>query len=87
MSANGFLAQNLADLLALEVERPVNIETTALGAAMLAGVGAGLFDSLDEAASAVRGQVSTFRPEMDASVRTSRVAAWDQAVQGVRNLS
>jgi glycerol kinase len=82
MSANGFLAQNLADLLALEVERPVNIETTALGAAMLAGVGAGLFDSLDEAASAVRGQVSTFRPEMDASVRTSRVAAWDQAVAG-----
>jgi len=87
MSANGFLAQDLADLLALEVERPANIETTALGAAMLAGVGAGLFPSLEDAASAVRGQVTTFRPEMDSSARASRIAAWDQAVQGVRNLS
>ena len=87
MSANGFLAQDLADLLALEVERPVNIETTALGAAMLAGVGAGLFDSLDEAASAVRSQITTFQPEMDASARASRIAAWDNAVQGVRGLN
>src|SRR4029453_12986644 len=46
MSANGFLAQDLADLLGLDVERPANVETSALGAAMLAGVGACLFASL-----------------------------------------
>ena len=72
---------------ALDVERPANVETTALGAAMLAGVGAGLFASLDEAASAVRGQITTFQPEMDASARASRIAAWDNAVQGVRGLN
>ena len=87
MAANGFLAQDLADLLALDVERPANIETTALGAAMLAGVGAGLFTSLDEAASAVRGEVSTFAPGMDPAARAARVAAWDKAVEGVRGLN
>ena len=43
MAANDWLAQDLADMLALEVERPRFVETTALGAAMLAGLGAGLF--------------------------------------------
>ena len=42
MVANDWLAQDLADMLALPVERPRFAETTALGAAMLAGVGAGL---------------------------------------------
>ena len=87
MAANGFLAQDLADLLALPVERPANIETTALGAAMLAGVGAGIFASLDEAASAVRGEVTTFLPDMETDVRADRIAAWDKAVAGVRGLS
>ena len=87
MSANGFLAQDLADVLALAVERPANIETTALGAAMLAGVGSGLFASLDEAASAVRGEVTRFAPDMDAGMRADRIAAWDKAVEGVRRLS
>jgi glycerol kinase len=87
MSANGFLAQDLADVLALVVERPANIETTALGAAMLAGLGAGLFASLDEAASAVRGEVTTFEPDMGTDTRSSRLAAWDKAVAGVRGLS
>ena len=56
MAANDWLAQDLADMLELEVERPAFVETTALGAAMLAGVGAGLFGSLEEAA-AMRGEV------------------------------
>ena len=42
MSANDWLAQDIADLLELPVERPDFVETTALGAAMLAAVGAGL---------------------------------------------
>jgi glycerol kinase len=87
MAANGFLAQDLADLLALPVERPANVETTALGAAMLAGVGAGLFASLEEAATAVRGEVTRFAPAMDGVMRAARIAAWDKAVAGVRGLS
>ena len=47
MAANDWLAQDLADMLDLEVERPAFVETTALGAAMLAGVGVGLFGSLE----------------------------------------
>ena len=43
MAANDWLAQDLADMLDLTVERPAFVETTALGAAMLAGVGCGLF--------------------------------------------
>ena len=60
MAANDWLAQDLADMLDLEVERPAFVETTALGAAMLAGVGAGLFGSLEEAA-AMRGAVGALR--------------------------
>jgi glycerol kinase len=83
MAANGFLAQDLADLLGLPVERPANVETSALGAAMLAGLGSGLYGSVDEAASAVRGEVTRFAPTMDANVRENRIAAWDQAVAAV----
>ena len=43
MSANDWMAQDIADVLALPVARPRFVETTALGAAMLAGLGAGLF--------------------------------------------
>jgi len=82
MAANDWLAQDLADMLELAVERPQFVETTALGAAMLAGVGAGLFGSLDEAA-AMRGAVERFAPAMDAAVRDARLAAWRKAVAAV----
>ena len=84
MSANAFLAQDLADLLGLDVERPANIETSALGAAMLAGVGAGLFKSLEDAADAVRGPGEQFVPGPDKGARATRIAAWDRAVAAVR---
>jgi glycerol kinase len=87
MAANGFLAQDLANLLGLAVERPANIETTALGAAMLAGVGVGLYASLEAAAAAVRTNVTSFAPEMTDTARSARVAAWDHAIQAVRSLS
>lgn len=82
MAANDWLAQDLSDMLGLEVERPGFVETTALGAAMLAGVGAGLFGSLEEAA-AMRGAVERFAPAMDAEVRNARLAAWRRAVAAV----
>jgi len=82
MSANDWLAQDLADVLDLPVERPGFVETTALGAAMLAGVGCGLFRSLEEA-STMRGAVQAFVPAMDAPVRQGRLAAWHEALERV----
>jgi glycerol kinase len=82
MSANDWLAQDLADMLALDVERPDFVETTALGAAMLAGVGAGLFGSLEDAA-AMRGAVRRFKPAMAQEARAARLAGWKRAVDRV----
>lgn len=82
MVANDWLAQDLADMLDLEVERPAFIETTALGAAMLAGVGCGMFVSLEEAA-AMRGAVTRFDPHMNREDRDRRLAGWRKAVAAV----
>jgi glycerol kinase len=82
MAANDWLAQDLADMLALPVERPAFVETTALGAAMLAGVGCGLFASLEEAAS-MRGDVERFEPAMSPETRSIRVAGWRKALDAV----
>ena len=83
MAANGFLAQDLADLLNVAVERPANVESSALGAAILAAVGAGIHPTLDAAALAMRGQGQTFAPEMDADPRARRLQQWDRAVAAV----
>lgn len=82
MVANDWIAQDLADLLDLEVERPHFAETTALGAAMLAGVGVGMFGSLAEAA-ALRGAVRRFTPEIAPEARAIRLAGWHAAVSAV----
>jgi glycerol kinase len=82
MAANDWIAQDLADMLDLPVERPAFVETTALGAAMLAGVGCGIFASLEEAA-AMRGDVRRFEPAMDAAVRERRLEGWAKAVEKV----
>ncbi|RDE05360.1 FGGY family carbohydrate kinase [Sphingomonas aracearum] len=82
MVANDWMAQDLADLLDIPVERPAFIETTALGAAMLAGLGAGLFADLEEAAG-MRGPVETFLPSLEANRRETRLADWARAVRSV----
>ena len=82
MAANDWLAQDLADMLDLEVERPAFVETTALGAAMLAGIGCGLFDSLEQAA-AMRGAVSRFEPALPEAAREARLEGWRRAVERV----
>ena len=82
MVTNDWIAQDLADILALPVDRPDFAETTALGAAMLAGVGCGMFAGLEEAAQ-MRGPGLTFEPKLDAGARKSRLAGWKQAVQRV----
>ena len=82
MVANDWMAQDLADILAIDVERPHFIETTALGAAMLAGVGCGLYGSLEEAAI-MRGQVERFNPDMAANIRQTRLSGWADALKRV----
>ncbi|UUL83545.1 glycerol kinase [Sphingomonas qomolangmaensis] len=82
MVANDWMAQDLADMLGLPVERPGFTETTALGAAMLAGVGCGWFATLVEAA-AMRGRVETFTPALDEDVRQARLDGWRIAMRQV----
>jgi glycerol kinase len=82
MVANDWMAQDLADMLAIDVERPAFIETTALGAAMLAGVGAGLYKSLEDAA-VMRGGVTRFTPQLGAETRKTRLSGWADALARV----
>ena len=80
MVANDWLCQDLADSLGVRVERPRVIETTALGCAMLAGVGAGLFASLAEASAMARPD-RVFVPAIDATAREAKRTAWARAVR------
>ena len=82
MVANDWMAQDLADMLAIDVERPDFVETTALGAAMLAAVGCGLFPTLEDAAS-MRGGVTRFAPILGAEARDVRLAGWANALARV----
>lgn len=83
MARNDWLLQFMADILGIEVVRPKNTETTALGAAILAAVGAGEFGSLKEAASIWKLD-RKFEPAMSPADRTARMAGWKQAVGRVK---
>ena len=78
-SANDFLMQFQADILGVSVTRPQVIESTALGAAYLAGIAAGLWDR-DEIESR-RATGRTFVPQMAQARRQARYAQWQRAVQ------
>lgn len=80
MAANDWMAQDLADMLGITVERPGFVETTALGAAMLAATGAGLYQNLGAAAEAMRGRLTRFEPQIDESVRAERLTRWRKAL-------
>jgi glycerol kinase len=81
--ANDFLCQFQADILDAAVMRPRVIETTALGAAFLAGLGAGLWRSLD-ALAARQAVERTFSPCMDPAARARRYDGWRRAVERSR---
>ncbi len=82
-SANNLLLQAQSDLSGLPIHRPACIESTALGAANLAALGAGLCRSLDElkANAAVE---ATFSPAIDEAARKARLARWHKAVDRAR---
>lgn len=79
MAANDWLCQFLADLLQVTIERPEHIETTALGAAFLAGLAVGVWPGLD-AIAATRRHCNCFYPHMDRDVRERLLRGWRQAV-------
>ena len=84
MVGNDLLMQRLADTVATPVERPRVTETTALGAACLAGLHAGLWPSL-EALSATWVLDRAFLPAEGAASRDRRYAGWKDAVRRVRS--
>ncbi|HET8883525.1 MAG TPA: FGGY-family carbohydrate kinase, partial [Solimonas sp.] len=85
MVVNDWLAQSLADLLQIPVVRPETVETTALGAAFLAGLTAGVYASLDDIASRWRAQ-TRFEPQMDAARAQTLLRGWHDAVARVRSV-
>jgi glycerol kinase len=80
MAANAWLCQFLADIMDMPVERPENLETTALGAAFLAGLATGVWPDL-EALSATWKQRDCFMPSMPADRRAQLVEGWRTAVR------
>ena len=85
-SANSFLMQFQADISGIPVVRPVVLETTALGAALLAGLGAGVYSSLEETA-AVWHQDLAFTPQMDEATRLLGLKGWHRAVERSLNFA
>jgi glycerol kinase len=81
---NDLLMQFQSDLVRAEVDRPKNIETTALGAAYLAGLATGVFSGLNEVVKAHRIE-RTFRPSMEPSERNAHLARWNDAVARARS--
>ena len=84
MVANDWLCQQLASILDAAVERPVVTETTALGAAYLAGLQAGLFEGLEDIATRWQREAA-FAPAWDEDKRSNAYRRWLDAVARVRS--
>ncbi len=84
MVVNNWFAQCLADTLNLPVERPRFTETTVLGAAALAGLGAGVYPSLEALAGRWR-RDALFEPQRDSAEREAAYAGWRDAVARLRS--
>jgi glycerol kinase len=82
-SANDLLCRLQADQLGVPVERPEIVETTALGAAFLAGLGAGVWDSADDLRDTWQLD-ARFEPAMGADAREAADAAYAKWQEGVR---
>lgn len=83
-AANGLLLQTQADLLQIPVVRPKIIETTALGAAYFAGLGVGLYKSIDD----IRGHWAVdrvFEPKMPPAQAQEATAGWQRALDRARD--
>ena len=79
-SENALLMQYQADVLDVAIDRPANVETTALGAAYLAGLAVGLYPDLDAVKKAHR-VARSFEPAMSAEARAGHLARWRNAIE------
>ena len=84
MVANNWFSQSLADLLDVSVDRPLVMETTALGAAYLAGLKAGIYKSLDDIRA--NWQLDT-RFEATGVDASEQLARWSRAVAAVQSFA
>ncbi len=84
MTNNNWLMQFLADIIDLPVARPKITETTAFGAAVLAGIGVGLYESLADVKTLWQ-EDATFTPAMDEALREDMLNGWQEALGRVRS--
>jgi glycerol kinase len=84
MAQNGFFLQRLADVLGLPILRPKMAESTAFGAACLAGLGHGVYGSLDDIARLWEGDVRC-EPKLDPAARSREMEGWREALRRVRS--
>nr|MEA2797613.1 glycerol kinase [Phenylobacterium sp.] len=84
MSRSAWFSQRLADLTGISVSRATYGEASALGAALFAGVGSGVYRDVEEAAAA-RPNTEPFAPAMDVHRRDAAYARWLDAVARVRS--
>lgn len=84
MVKNNWLSQFLADILNIRIQRPKQTETTALGAAYLAGLQCGLYDSFDTLTENWQ-QEAEFLPSMDSQSRENLLTGWSDAIRRTRS--
>ncbi len=82
MTASDWTMQRLSDLLNAPVDRPMIQETTAVGAAYLAGLGAGVYPEPSRFADSWRLE-RRFKPNMSEATRSRKLKGWSQAVKGL----
>ncbi|MGO8827762.1 MAG: glycerol kinase GlpK [Steroidobacteraceae bacterium] len=83
MANNGLFMQRLADVLGVPIQRPKITESTAFGAACLAGLGCGLYGSLQDIAALARAD-ARYEPQAGAR-RAEEISGWRHAVERVRS--
>jgi glycerol kinase len=84
MAQNNLFMQRLADLSGMRIRRPANSESTALGAACLAGLGCGVYRSVQDIAALGRSEVC-FEPDLGKPERQAQIDGWRNAVRRVRS--
>lgn len=80
MVANRWLCQFLSDILDTKIRVPVITETTALGAAALAGIGAGVYTDLSDFKAKIKLR-EQFSPKMDTQLRAKLISGWEDAIK------
>jgi glycerol kinase len=83
-AGNDLLMQFQADVSGVVVQRPADLESTGRGAAMLAGIGAGLFQKLDDVAGMTSVQAE-FKPQMPEAERKSHLDRWQDALRRTKS--